>query len=88
LRPFGGGGVRRPWAADRSEAIVEVAACNSTWTGIYAMRGIDRASGCLVVVRPDQYVANVLPLDALDEATSFFSAFLLPAGSKPVVARA
>ena len=46
---------------------------------IYAMRGIDRASGCLIVVRPDQYVANVLPLDALDEVDAFFAAFLLRA---------
>ncbi|MGH3297173.1 MAG: FAD-binding monooxygenase, partial [Trebonia sp.] len=45
---------------------------------IYAMRGIDRASGCLVLVRPDQYVANVLPLDALDEIGAFFAAFMLP----------
>jgi phenol 2-monooxygenase len=45
---------------------------------IYAMRGIDRAAGCLLVVRPDQYVANVLPLDALDEIDAFFSAFMLP----------
>ena len=27
------------------------------------MRGIDRERGCMVVVRPDQYVAHVLPLD-------------------------
>jgi phenol 2-monooxygenase len=46
---------------------------------IYALRGIDRASGCLVVVRPDQYVANVLPLDELDTLDAFLSAFLLPA---------
>jgi phenol 2-monooxygenase (NADPH) len=46
---------------------------------IYAMRGIDRAAGCLVLVRPDQYVANVLPLDALDETGAFFAPFLLPA---------
>jgi phenol 2-monooxygenase len=48
---------------------------------IYAMRGIDRSSGCLVVVRPDQYVASVLPLGAVDELDSFFGAFLRPAGS-------
>jgi phenol 2-monooxygenase len=45
---------------------------------IYALRGIDRASGCLVLVRPDQYVANVLPLDAVDEVGAFFSVFMLP----------
>ncbi len=31
------------------------------------MRGIDRAAGCVVVVRPDQYVGTVLPLHARDE---------------------
>jgi phenol 2-monooxygenase len=31
---------------------------------IFDLRGIDRVRGALVVVRPDQYVAAVLPLDA------------------------
>src|SRR3954454_21295374 len=30
---------------------------------IFELRGVDRA-GAVVVVRPDQYVAHVLPLDA------------------------
>lgn len=46
---------------------------------IYAMRGIDREQGCIVVVRPDQHVALILPLSARDELTSFFAGFLLPA---------
>jgi hypothetical protein len=54
---------------------------------IYAMRGIDRASGCLVVVRPDQYVACVLPLDAVDQLDAFFAGFLLPAGSDALAVR-
>lgn len=45
---------------------------------IYAMRGIDRARGALVVVRPDQYVAHVLPLTARAELAGFFDAILLP----------
>jgi phenol 2-monooxygenase (NADPH) len=49
---------------------------------IYAMRGIDRDSGCLIVVRPDQYVANALPLDAHGELDAFFSVFMLPAGTE------
>ncbi len=44
---------------------------------IFVVRGIDRAKGAIVVVRPDQYVANVLPLDAHDELSAFFAAFLL-----------
>ena len=44
---------------------------------IFDLRGIDRDNGAIVVVRPDQYVANVLPLDAHDELTAFFGGFLL-----------
>ena len=44
---------------------------------IFDLRGIDRAKGAMVVVRPDQYVSNVLPLDAHHELTAFFSRFLL-----------
>jgi phenol 2-monooxygenase len=43
---------------------------------IYKMRGIDRAQGCIVIVRPDQYVAQVLPLDARAELTDFFAGVL------------
>ncbi|WP_244818325.1 FAD-binding monooxygenase [Caballeronia sp. Lep1P3] len=38
---------------------------------IFDERGIDRERGALVVVRPDQYVAHVLPLDAFDELNAF-----------------
>ncbi|MGB9033478.1 MAG: FAD-dependent monooxygenase, partial [Paeniglutamicibacter sp.] len=39
---------------------------------IFDERGLSR-DGVMVVVRPDQYVANVLPLDATDELAAFFS---------------
>jgi phenol 2-monooxygenase len=45
---------------------------------VFAMRGIDRKAGCIVLVRPDQYVAHVLPLDAYAELAAFFQAFMLP----------
>jgi phenol 2-monooxygenase len=44
---------------------------------IFELRCIDREKGAIVVVRPDQYVSNVLPLDAHDELTAFFGRFLL-----------
>ena len=44
---------------------------------IYEARGIDKARGCLVVVRPDQYVAQALPLSAREELTAFFGGFLV-----------
>ena len=43
---------------------------------IFDMRGIDRDEGCMVVVRPDQYVAHVLPLDGYKELSSFFAGFM------------
>ena len=44
---------------------------------IFALRGISDA-GAVVVVRPDQYVAHVLPLSATDELAAFFAQALLP----------
>lgn len=44
---------------------------------VFAMRGIDRNSGCMVVVRPDQYIAHVLPLDDHAGLASYFDGFML-----------
>ena len=46
---------------------------------LYDLREINRKSGCIVIVRPDQYVAEILPLDGFGELTEFFDRFLLPA---------
>ncbi len=43
---------------------------------IFDLRGVDRARGALVVVRPDQYVAQVLPLDGHRALAAFFSVFM------------
>jgi phenol 2-monooxygenase len=45
---------------------------------IFDLRGINRETGCVVVVRPDQYVAHVLPLDGEDALAEFFAAILIP----------
>ncbi|MEO5780529.1 MAG: FAD-binding monooxygenase [Arthrobacter oryzae] len=42
---------------------------------IFEQRGLDRG-GVVVVVRPDQYVANVLPLTATAELAAFFAPLL------------
>jgi phenol 2-monooxygenase len=47
-------------------------------TDIFAERELSR-DGVVVVVRPDQYVAAVLPLDALAELDDFLSGVFLPA---------
>lgn len=44
---------------------------------IFELRGLDRG-GVVVVVRPDQYVANVLPLAATAELAEFFAGLLKP----------
>jgi len=49
-------------------------------TDIFAMRGVNRDQGCMVVVRPDQYVAHVLPLDGCDGLAEFFAGFMVVAG--------
>lgn len=43
---------------------------------IFDMRGINRQQGCMIVVRPDQYVAHVLPLNGFDELSTFFAGVL------------
>jgi len=43
---------------------------------IFEARAIDRAAGCVVVVRPDQYVGHVLPLAARAELGAYFEAIL------------
>lgn len=47
---------------------------------VFALRGIDRERGCMVVVRPDQYVAHVLALDAHRELAAFFDGFMIAPG--------
>jgi 3-hydroxybenzoate 4-monooxygenase len=44
---------------------------------IFDQRQINRSQGALVVVRPDQYVAHVLPLNAYQELAAFFAGFML-----------
>lgn len=43
---------------------------------IFETRGVSR-DGAVVVVRPDQYVAAILPLDATAELAAFFDGFML-----------
>ena len=45
---------------------------------IFDLRKIHRDHGCMVIVRPDQYIANVLPLDATSDISDFFAGFMVP----------
>jgi len=55
---------------------------------IFTMRGIDRERGCMVIVRPDQFVAHVLPLDAFEELAAYFDGFMIAAEAAPTAAAA
>jgi phenol 2-monooxygenase len=44
---------------------------------IFDLRGIDRADGCVVVVRPDQYVAAVIPLTDTAALAAHFAPIML-----------
>jgi len=46
---------------------------------IFSLRCIDRAAGCLVIVRPDQYVGHILPLQAREALTAYFAGIYVDA---------
>jgi len=50
-----------------------------TTDDIFDLRGVIRETGCMVVVRPDQYVAHVLPLHGYDGLADFFAGILIDA---------
>ncbi len=62
------------------------AAAPGAWSSadIFAERGLSR-DGLVVVVRPDQYVAAVLPLSATDELAAFFAGQMLEQRATSVV---
>jgi len=47
---------------------------------VFDERGIDRNTGCVVIIRPDQYVAHVLKLDCRDALDDFFATFMIGNG--------
>ena len=46
---------------------------------IVELRGVNRETGCMVVVRPDQYVSAVLPLHEHQALADFFAGILIEA---------
>lgn len=43
---------------------------------LFDLRQIDRAQGCLVIVRPDQHVGDILPLTDTARLSAYFAGFL------------
>ncbi|MDM8167074.1 FAD-dependent monooxygenase [Roseovarius sp.] len=58
----------------------EKAFCPDLKTGpdIFDRRGIDRERGALIVLRPDQFTAAILPLGDHAGLTAFFARFMIP----------
>ncbi|HYB29699.1 MAG TPA: FAD-binding monooxygenase [Solirubrobacteraceae bacterium] len=46
---------------------------------IFELRGVNREQGCMVIVRPDQYVSHVLPLHGYQALADFFAGILVDA---------
>ncbi len=44
---------------------------------IFDMRGINRNKGCIVIVRPDQFLAQILPLDEPERISEFLGSFMI-----------
>jgi phenol 2-monooxygenase (NADPH) len=62
----------------------EKAFCPDPGAGdIFDLRGVNRETGCIVVVRPDQYVAHVLPLDEHEALAAFLAGILIDAEEGP-----
>ena len=46
---------------------------------IFGLRGVNRETGCMLVVRPDQYVSHILPLHDHEALVNFFARILIDA---------
>jgi phenol 2-monooxygenase len=59
---------------------------------IFALRSVNRETGCMVLVRPDQYVSDILPLEAHKRLGDFLAGVLIDvatqAADPEVLARA
>lgn len=55
----------RPALVDHDKAYATTTGGRADESSVYDLRGVDPVLGALVLVRPDQYVAEVLPLDGV-----------------------
>ena len=51
--------------------------CATPESDIFDLRQINREEGCIVLVRPDQYIASVLPLGDRTRLTEYFTRIML-----------
>ncbi|MFL5280973.1 MAG: FAD-binding monooxygenase [Rhodopila sp.] len=58
--------------------------CDPKAGDIFELRGVNRETGCMIVVRPDQYVSHVLPLHGHEALADFFAGILIDTKPRPV----
>jgi len=66
-----------PYGLTDWEKLYSAAPSHWSKTDIFTERDLSR-DGVVIVVRPDQYVAAILPLDAVGELASFLDGVFLP----------
>ena len=51
---------------------------NKIQNDIFKTRAINQREGCILIVRPDQHIANILSLGSYNTLMSFFKNIMLP----------
>ena len=63
---------------DYDKVFVDDVSYHEGFGDAYANYGVDKEKGCLVIVRPDQYVAWMGELEGLEQVERYFDGALLP----------
>lgn len=63
---------------DYSKIVVDDQSYHEGHGHIYDNYGIDPEEGCVVILRPDQYISYIGPVDDYDTLDKFFSGFMIP----------
>ena len=66
---------------DYDKVFVDADSYHEGFGQAYKNYGVDKARGCVVAVRPDQYVGWVGDLEDIDELAQYFKAILVEAES-------
>lgn len=65
---------------DYNKIFVDDQSYHEGYGRLYETFGISPEQGCVVIIRPDQYVSYIGELDDYESLDGFFSGFLIPQG--------
>lgn len=51
--------------------------CNTSDCDVFTSQGINTEQGCMIIVRPDQHIASILPLNQHTELADFFANIMI-----------